>query len=60
LGLAPPSRRVSASQIAAEGVPIIDLLPTGPEGISMVTADRRMPVFRATKHLIELGHRHIG
>jgi DNA-binding LacI/PurR family transcriptional regulator len=47
-------------RIAAEGVPVIDLLPDSPEGISVVTADREAAGFRATQHLIELGHTQIG
>jgi len=47
-------------QIASDGVPIIDLLPGTPEGISMVTADREDAGFRATQHLIQLGHTKIG
>jgi len=49
----------SLRQIAAEGVPIIDLLPDSPEGISMVTRSEDAG-FRATKHLIELGHGTLG
>jgi LacI family transcriptional regulator len=47
-------------QIAGDGVPVIDLLPGAPEGISMVTDDREDAGFRATHHLIELGHTTIG
>jgi DNA-binding LacI/PurR family transcriptional regulator len=47
-------------QLAAEGVPVIDLLPDGPEGISVVTADRENAVLHGTQHLIDLGHTHIG
>jgi LacI family repressor for deo operon, udp, cdd, tsx, nupC, and nupG len=47
-------------QIAADGVPVIDLLPDSPGGISVVTADREEAGFRATRHLIELGHTQIG
>lgn len=47
-------------QLATEGVPVIDLLPDGPEGISVVTADRENAFFDGTKHLIDLGHIHIG
>jgi len=50
----------SLRQIASDGVTIIDLLPDSPNGISMVTADREDAGFRATKHLIELGHTKIG
>jgi len=47
-------------QIATEGVPVIDLLPGTPDGISVVTADREEAGFRATQHLIKLGHTQIG
>jgi DNA-binding LacI/PurR family transcriptional regulator len=50
----------SLRQLAADGVPVIDLLPGSPDGISVVTEDREDAGFRATQHLIELGHRHIG
>jgi DNA-binding LacI/PurR family transcriptional regulator len=56
----PAFEHSSLRQLAAEGVPIIDLLPDSPDGISVVTADREDAGFRATQHLIELGHRHIG
>jgi len=47
-------------QLAAEGVPIVDLLPDSPAGISMVTADRDDAFLRATQHLLELGHTRIA
>lgn len=47
-------------QLAAEGTPVIDLLPDGPPGISVVTADREEAFFHGTKYLIELGHQRIG
>lgn len=47
-------------QLAAEGVPVIDLLPDSADGISVVTADREDAFRRGTTHLIELGHRHIA
>ena len=46
--------------IAAEGLPVVDLLPDSPEGISAVTADREDAGYRVTRHLMELGHRRIG
>jgi len=39
-GIRPRFEESSLSQLAAEGVPIIDLLPDSPKGISVVTADR--------------------
>jgi LacI family transcriptional regulator, repressor for deo operon, udp, cdd, tsx, nupC, and nupG len=47
-------------QIAAEGVPVVNLLPDTDLGISIVTADREDAGLHATKHLIELGHLEIG
>jgi DNA-binding LacI/PurR family transcriptional regulator len=56
-----PAFETSAlSRMAAEGVPVIDLLPESPKGISTVTADREDAGFRGSRHLIELGHRFIG
>jgi LacI family repressor for deo operon, udp, cdd, tsx, nupC, and nupG len=50
----------SLRHLTARGVPIIDLLPGNIAGISVVTADREDAGFRATRHLLELGHRAIG
>lgn len=46
--------------IAADGLPVVDLLPDSPEGISVVTADREDAGYRVTDHLVKLGHRRIG
>jgi len=46
--------------IAADGLPVVDLLPDSPEGISVVTADREDAGYRVTNHLVSLGHRRIG
>ena len=56
----PAFRESALKKLAAEGVPIIDLLPDGAEGISVVTVDREAAFFRGTQYLMELGHRHIG
>jgi len=56
----PAFQESSLRQLATDGVPVIDLLPDGPEGISVVTADREDAGYRATRHLLELGHRQIG
>ncbi len=48
------------TQLAVEGVPVVDLLPDSPPGISTVTPDREDAFRQGTKHLIELGHRRIG
>jgi LacI family transcriptional regulator len=48
------------TQLTAEGIPIIDLLPDSPPGISVVTPDREDAFFRGTRHLIGLGHRRIA
>lgn len=47
-------------QLAAEGVPVVDLLPESPDGISTVTPDREDAFAQGTAHLIKLGHRCIG
>jgi len=46
--------------LAAEGVPIVDLLPDSLKGVSVVTADRETAFLDGTRHLIELGHDCIG
>jgi DNA-binding LacI/PurR family transcriptional regulator len=56
----PAFQESSLRQIAHDGVPVIDLLPGTPDGISVVTADREDAGYRATRHLLELGHRCIG
>jgi len=56
----PAFQASSLRRLAAEGVPIIDLLPDGADGISVVTVDREAAFFRGTQYLIELGHRQIG
>ena len=56
----PAFQESSLRQLAADGVPIIDLLPDGAKGISVVTVDREDAFFRGTQHLIELGHKQIG
>lgn len=52
----PAMQESHLSQLAAEGVPVIDLLPDSPAGLSTVTADRENAFWRGTRHLIELGH----
>jgi DNA-binding LacI/PurR family transcriptional regulator len=47
-------------RLAAEGIPIIDLLPDSPPGISAVTPDREDAFYRGTRHLIQQGHRRIA
>lgn len=47
-------------EIAEEGLPVVDLLPDSPDGISAVTSDREDAGYRTSKHLAELGHRRIG
>jgi len=56
----PAFQKSSLRQLAAEGVPVVDLLPGSPDGISVVTADREDACSRATRHLLSAGHRHIG
>jgi DNA-binding LacI/PurR family transcriptional regulator len=48
------------NDLATQGVPVVDLLPNSPNGISTVTPDREAAFLQGTKHLIELGHRRIG
>lgn len=47
-------------QIAAQGIPVVDLLPDSPEGISLVTVDREDAWRRGTEYLIGLGHKRVG
>jgi DNA-binding LacI/PurR family transcriptional regulator len=56
----PALKKSPVQQLAAEGVPVVDLLPDAPSCISIVTADREDAGRQATRHLIELGHRNIG
>ncbi len=56
----PALKKSRLQELAAEGLPVVDLLPDAPSGISVVTADREDAGRRATRHLIELGHRKIG
>ena len=56
----PAMQESSLTQLATEGIPVIDLLPDSPPGISVVTPDREDAFFRGTRHLIELGHRQIA
>ncbi len=56
----PALQQSTLVQLAADQVPVVDLLPGSPEGMSMVTADREDAGYRATRHLLGLGHRYIG
>jgi len=56
----PALKNSSLRQLGAEGLPVVDLLPDAPPGISVVTTDREDAGRRATQHLIDLGHRRIG
>jgi DNA-binding LacI/PurR family transcriptional regulator len=56
----PAFRKSALREVAKEGLPVIDLLPDSPDGVSMVTVDREDAFFRGTQYLIELGHREIG
>jgi len=56
----PAFQESSLRDVGREGVPIIDLLPGTPDGISVVTADREDAGFKGTRHLVELGHDCIG
>jgi LacI family repressor for deo operon, udp, cdd, tsx, nupC, and nupG len=56
----PALKKSRLQELAAEGLPVVDLLPDAPPGIAIVTADREDAGRRATRHLIELGHQKIG
>ena len=56
----PAFQKSCLRQFAAEGVPVVDLLPESPEGISLVTADREDAWLRGTEYLISMGHKRIG
>jgi DNA-binding LacI/PurR family transcriptional regulator len=56
----PAFSRSALRRLATDGLPVLDLLPGSPDGISVVTADREDAAYRATRHLLELGHRQIG
>jgi DNA-binding LacI/PurR family transcriptional regulator len=56
----PAFKESALLRLAADHVPVVDLLPGSPEGVSMVTADREDASYRATRHLLGLGHKHIG
>lgn len=56
----PALMKSCVQRLAQEGLPVVDLLPDAPRGISVVTADREDAGRRATRTLIELGHRKIG
>lgn len=56
----PAMRDSCLVQLAAESVPIVDLLPESPPGIATVTPDREAAFRHGTSHLIALGHRRIG
>lgn len=56
----PASKNSRLTQLAAEGVPVVDLLPDPSRGVFSVTADREDASRRAIKHLIQLGHRKIA
>jgi len=56
----PAFQASSLPSLASAGVPVVDLLPGSPDGISIVTADREDGGWRATRHLLDLGHREIG
>lgn len=56
----PALRSSFLNQIASEGLPVVDLLPDSPPGISVVTADREDAGYKVTRHLVGLGHKRIG
>lgn len=56
----PAMQESSLTRLATEGVPVVDLLPDSPPGISTVTVDREDAFLRGTRHLIDLGHQEIA
>ncbi|MBI2842999.1 MAG: LacI family DNA-binding transcriptional regulator [Armatimonadetes bacterium] len=48
------------TDIAATGLPVVDLLPSGTDEIVSITADREQGFKLGTQHLIALGHERIG
>ncbi len=56
----PAMHNSTLTQLAKDGVPVVDLLPDSPPGISTVTVDREDAFVRGTRHLIELGHQRIA
>jgi len=48
------------ARLSAEQIPIVSLMPPGPEDILHVTANRSQGLYLATQHLIGLGHRQIA
>ncbi len=47
-------------RLVQEGVPVVDLLPDSPPGVSTVTVDREDAFLHGTRHLIALGHQRIA
>jgi DNA-binding LacI/PurR family transcriptional regulator len=56
----PAFAKSTLCRLAAEGLPVIDLLPDSPDGVCMVTADREEAGYLATRHLLALGHKKIA
>jgi DNA-binding LacI/PurR family transcriptional regulator len=56
----PAMRESYLNQLAADSLPVVDLLPNSPKGISTVTPDREDAFDRGTSYLIEQGHRQIA
>lgn len=56
----PFMRESYLNELVADGVPVVDLLPDSPAGISTVTPDREMAFREGTRHLLALGHTRIG
>ncbi|MCE5313656.1 MAG: LacI family DNA-binding transcriptional regulator [Armatimonadota bacterium] len=47
-------------RVELAGLPVVDLMPRESKNIASVTADRAQGSYIATRHLIEMGHQHIG
>ncbi|MBI2844840.1 MAG: LacI family DNA-binding transcriptional regulator [Armatimonadetes bacterium] len=48
------------AELHSRGLPVVDLIPSSPEGIVCVTADRAEATAKCVQYLMELGHRRIG
>lgn len=56
----PAMHQSHLKQLATEALPVVDLLPDAPEGLSVVTSDRERAFLVGTQHLLSLGHQRVG
>lgn len=47
-------------ELRRSGFPVVMLVPGGNEGVDMVCVDERLGAYRATRHLVDLGHTRIA